>query len=152
MKKVTEIGNRELKEIDFMIFRIMGVVLGIDIEQISQIREPDHVWAKNVNIFAFHQKIPFRGKKVLYKSPKILFIKDKWPASGIIIDQPEEIIRIKTGSIQPLPLLIKRFNRSTPIWGAVPKGEEIVLLIDLCRLLKSKTCTEAEKEGGSDED
>jgi len=138
---VTEIGNRELKEIDLIIFKIMGVVLGIDIEQISQIREPDHVEAEDVNIFAFHQKIPFRENKVLYKSPKILFIKDEWPASGIIIDQPEEIISIKTGSIQPLPQLIKKFNRSTPIWGVVPRGEEIILLIDLCRLLKSKTGT-----------
>ncbi len=34
MNKLAEIGNRELKEIDLMIFKIMGVVLGIDIKQI----------------------------------------------------------------------------------------------------------------------
>ncbi len=124
----------------------------ISIKQISQIREPNHVEVEDVDIFAFHQKIPFRGKKVLYKSPKILLIKDKSPASGIIINQPEEIISIKTDSIQPLPLLIKRFNKLTAIWGVILKGEEIVLLVDLFRILKSKTETEAKKEGISDED
>ncbi len=124
-----------MEEIHIMIFSIMGTRLGVDMEQVFEIRELDQVEQKGFKAVYFHEKAPFRGKVVQYKAPKVLLIKDE-TSTGIIINQPENMINITIDDIQPLPPLLQSINKYPAIWGAAMINEEIVLLVDLYKLVE----------------
>lgn len=128
----------EPKEIQLLIFNIMGIRIGMDMEQIDAIIKPDQVKIKKLQVFKFHEKLPFRGEAAVYKSPRVLLLKEEKIATGIIIDQPEDIIPITIDSIQPLPSLIEATNRSSAIWGVTLINEKVVLLVDFYKLLGYK--------------
>lgn len=125
----------EFKEIQILIFNLMGIRLGLDTEQIHEMLKPDQVRKKKLKVFPFHKKIPFRGIRTIYKSPMVLLLKEKKITSGIIIDQPEGIIPITIDSIQPLPSLIEATNWSSAIWGVTFRNEKVIFLIDFYKLL-----------------
>ncbi len=130
------------REIRVFTFNIMGINLGIDVEQIAGLFEPDKVEAQNIQTFWFHEKISFPEGEVAYNSPKVLIIKDDTSAFGIIIDLPNDIFIISIDSIQPLPSIMKSSGRPEPIWGAALKDEQIILLVDAYRLMQCETVTE----------
>lgn len=129
----------EFEEIRILIFNIMGVNLGMDMEQISEMHKPDqireHIKEQNIKIPWFHEKVLFRKQPVIYKSPVILFIKKNDKTFGIIIDQPDDInVSVSVNSICPLPPLIEAVSRSGPIWGVTVKQGKIILLVDSYKL------------------
>ena len=129
----------ECKDIQILIFSISGVKLGIDMEQILEIRKPDQVKRKKNELVWFHEKIPFRGDSISYKSPMVILPKDAEAVLGIIIDQPEDILPVSINSIQPLPPLMEKLDKSSPIWGVVLREEHLILLVDLYKLLVCNT-------------
>ncbi|MGR3219892.1 MAG: hypothetical protein ACUZ8H_08770 [Candidatus Anammoxibacter sp.] len=134
-KNINEIqeGIREgiREEIQILVFNIMGIKIGIDTEGIYEILDYEQAKSKEYRIFKFHEQIHFRQKHVVYKSPKVIMIEnDKEEAIGLVIEQPDEIVPVEIESIQPLPPLIERGNRTMPIWGVTLKGDDIILLAD----------------------
>ena len=125
----------EFKEIQILIFNLMGIRLGLDTEQIHEMLKPDQVRKKKLNVFPFHENIHFLGIRTIYKSPMVLLLKEKKITAGIIIDQPEGIIPITIDSIQPLPYLIEATNWSSAIWGVTLRNEKVIFLIDFYKLL-----------------
>lgn len=144
---IEQIKNEQeaFKEIQLLVFNIMGVRLGIDIDQIYEIYEileQDPMKRERYGASWFHEKIPFRINPIIYKSPKLLLVRDEETTSGIIIDQPEDILSVTIDAIQPLPPLLEALNRSSAIWGVTLKDEEIILLVDLYKLNIQKTDTD----------
>ena len=135
MKDQAEHERNPLEEIQILIFNIMGIKLGIDTEQIYKMCQPEQLKEGDFDIFWFHEKIPFPKEKVIYESPKVILVRDEKITTGIIIDQVEDIRPIKIDSIQPLPPLIEASDSSGIIWGATLKEEEIILIVDLYRMM-----------------
>lgn len=147
MTDFSEGGNKNFKEIQLLIFDLMGIKFGVDIEQVSEIYElMDLGQMKGARYEAswFHEKIPFRQGPVVYKSPRLLSLKDKETTLGIIIDQPEDILSITLNDIQPLPSLLEVLNRPSAIWGVALKGERTILLVDFYKLFVNKEGKEHE--------
>ena len=118
----------------------MGVWLGIDMEQISGILEPDDNQYLNYDFFQFHEKILFRKKNIKYISPMMLLLKNTAPPTGVIIDQPDDInVQIPVNTIHPLPYLIEKTGKDSPVWSAAIIDKKIVLLVDADRLADGKT-------------
>lgn len=128
-------------EIEFLVFNINGIRFGVETGQISGILKTDDEELKDFKVSWFHEKLSFRDKYVQYREPRVLIIKDG-ETTGIIIDNMEDIIKITTDSILPIPKLIEICSDSGTIWGATIRDNEIILLVDFYKL-KGKNIKES---------
>ncbi|QTA82107.1 CheW-like domain-containing protein [Desulfonema limicola] len=138
----TEISSPEpgFEEIRIIIFNIMDIWFGIDMDQISGILQPDNNKDRNYDFFWFHEKLLFRKKNIKYKSPMMLLLKAGKFSTGVLIDQPDDInVPIPVNTIYPLPYLIEISAKNSPLWGVAIIDKKIVLLVDADRLAAGKT-------------
>lgn len=128
--------DEDFQETHFLIFRIMGIGMGVDTEQIYRMAESDHREGTGGTIFPFHEKVPFPAGTgpVIYRSPMVLWIRKEGTPAGVLIDQPEEILSVPVKSIRPLPPLLAANMTPPVVWGAALVREEILLLVDFYRL------------------
>lgn len=140
--------DEHLKEIHLLIFHMMEVRMGVDVEQVSAMAQPERLADKGLPIFPFHEKVPFqrRGGPVIYKSPMVLMLRKEGSSAGVLIDQPEEILSLPVRSIQPLPRLLAENLDPPVVWGAALVKEKVILLVDFHRLPGGKV---EEKIGAS---
>jgi len=141
MSEESRYESNSIKEIQLLIFNIMGIRIGVDMEQVFEMIELGQVEGENFEIFHFYEKVPFDVDpyRFHYNSPKVLLVKDEETVTGVVIDQPDDFIRVKIELIQPLPLLLEATIRPRVIWGVTLVEGQIVLLVDLYRLLDCKT-------------
>ncbi len=132
-------------EIRLLIFKIMGVCFGADMEQIEEMVDFSQAQQEDWDIRNFTEAISFRDIEVEYKKPKVILIKDSDQDVGIVIDQPENIVNINIKSIRLLPPLLENHKTVDAIWAAVFLGEELALLVDFYRLQNSLPKIENQK-------
>lgn len=118
-----------------LIFSIGDIRLGTDMADISEIRRPDQVGRQELDeIFRLDEKLSF-PQPPLYQSPMILCIRHGERKIGLIVDRIQEIdMPIFIEEIRILPMLIQASTPFLPIWAAVVKDREIILLLDCVRL------------------
>jgi chemotaxis signal transduction protein len=121
-------------EIRLLIFKIMGVYFGADMEQIEEMVDFSQAEQDEWDIRHFTDVVSFRGLEIEYKKPKVILIKDNVRDLGIVIDQPENIVNINIQSIQLLPPLLENLKTVDAIWAAVFLDNELALLVDFYRL------------------
>ncbi len=131
MKQTTD-----LDKIYILIFKVNETMIGIDTEQISIMLKYEEAKDRELQIFSFGENLPFRDKYVNLRSPRVLVLKDENIATGLIVEQPEDIIHITVDSIQPLPSLIETCYKSGLFWGGVVVNREIVMLVNLYKLIE----------------
>ena len=130
-----------------MVFRINGIRLAIDMEQIFEMIDPAKGEFMGYEMRSFHEILPFGpfgGREVSYASPKLVTVRgdvgeDDGEAAagrfGVIIDEPEETLTVGIGSIRALPPLLEAsLGVDAPIWGVVVDDPPI-LLVDMRRLI-----------------
>ncbi len=125
----------DIDKVHILIFKVNETRIGIDTEQISIMLKHEEAKDKKLQIFGFGDNLPFRDKYANFRSPRVLVLKDENFASGIIVEQPEDIIHITVDSIQPLPSLIETCYKSGLFWGGVVINREIVILVNLHKLI-----------------
>lgn len=130
--------NESYNEISLLICEFMGINIGIDMAQVSEICEVEIAEKRSRVVFHLHEKIDNFSGEINYYTPRVLLVDHNGEVSGIVVDMPREIITISTTSIRPLPGLIELFKDSTPIWGVALRQNSIVLLIDLLCLLDNE--------------
>lgn len=134
--------GQNIEEIRILIFNIMDVCLGIDMDWISGIFKPDKIKHRNYDFFRFHEKVLFRQKNIKYESPMMLLLKNEPFPTGVIIDRPEDInVPVPVNLIHPLPYLIEKNKADSPVWSVAVIDKKIVLLVDADRLIAGKTVT-----------
>jgi chemotaxis signal transduction protein len=137
VKSIRESDQVADDEIRLLIFKIMGVCFGADMEQIEEMVDFSQAQEEDWDIRDFTEAISFRDIEVEYKKPKVILIKDSEQDVGIIIDQPENIININIKSIRLLPPLLESHKTVDAIWAAVFLDDELALLVDFYRLQSS---------------
>ena len=149
-----KIGLVATDEIRLLIFKIMDVCFGADMEQIEEMIDYSEVQQKNWDIRYFAEAVCFRNIEVEYKKPKVILIKDKDQDIGIVIDEPEKIENINFQSIKLLPPLLGDLETQSAIWAAAIWKEDLILLIDFYRLQKAlpkiKSLDNLEKVGDNE--
>jgi chemotaxis signal transduction protein len=121
--------------IRILIFCIGDIRMGTDMAYISEIRRSDQVGRQELDeIFRLDEKLSFPHPPA-YQSPMILCIRHGERKIGVMVDRIQEIdMPIFIEEIRMLPLLIQASTPSSPIWAAVVKDREIILLFDPVRL------------------
>ncbi|GBC60123.1 hypothetical protein DENIS_1068 [Desulfonema ishimotonii] len=127
------------EELDLLIFRIADIPFGMDMEQIACIREPEQAQLQADRVFRFDEKLRFPKKPVVYRAPMLLIPEDETPVSALLIEKPDEIVRIRTDAIRPLPRLIERALPGHPVWGVALIDQKLILLVDFYRILGQNT-------------
>ncbi len=135
--------TEEYEKIHILIFKMNETRIGINMEQISTMLKHEEAKERKLQIFSFQEKLPFRNECTKHKSPIVLVLKEENMSSGIIVEQPEDIIHITIDSIQPLPPLIEACYRSGLFWGGTVINSKIVLLVDFYKLLGKNLTTQA---------
>ncbi len=135
-KRTEEYGN-----IHILIFKMNETRIGINMEQISIILKHEDAEERELQIFSIQDKLPFSDEYTNLKSPRVLVLKEENITSGIIVEQPEDMVHITIDSIQPLPPLIETCFRSGLFWGGTVINGEIVLLVDFYELLEKDITT-----------
>ncbi len=125
------------EKIQILIFKMNETRIGINTEQISVLMKHEEAMERELQIFSFQDKLPYCENYTNLKSPRVLVLKEEYIASGVIIEQPEDIIHITIDSIQPLPPLIETCYRSGLFWGGTVISKEIILLVDFYKLLEN---------------
>lgn len=128
--KIPETSNDSLEELSIMTFTTMGARLGVDISQISRMMEPAQAETGQLHVLGLHEGLSFKDRNITYRSPRILLLKDR-ENTGIMIDQPEDILSLRFDSIRPLPTALEAHMNSGVVWAAALIGDEIILLVDL---------------------
>ncbi len=125
------------EKIQILVFKMNESRIGINTEQISIILNHEEAMERELQIFSFQDKLPYCEDYTNLKSPRVLVLNEENIASGVIIEQPEDIIHITIDSIQPLPPLIETCYRSGLFWGGTVISKEIILLVDFYKLLEN---------------
>ncbi len=126
------------EKIQVLIFKMNETRIGINTEQISVMLKHEDAMERELQIFSFQDKLPHCEDYTILKSPRVLVLNEENIASGIIIEQPEDIIHITIDSIQPLPPLVETSYRSGLFWGGTVINKEIIILVDFYKLLRNK--------------
>ena len=130
-------GEIDYAEIKILTIDMLNIHLGIDVEQIAEICEPKEAVKKGIKIFQLHEKVNSGGKDVDYISPKILVLKDDKKISGIMVNEPKDIVTINVNLIQPLPPLIDRYKSLISVWGVAVLDNNMIVLIDIKKTIHS---------------
>ena len=117
-----------------MTFTVMGIRMGVEVEQISHMLELPQARREDLRVIPLHQVLSFGDRNVVYRSPRILLLRNG-ETGGVMIDQPEDIIAVKPDCLRPLPLLVQAHMKTDIVWGVALIEEEIVILIDLFQLV-----------------
>ncbi len=125
------------EKIQILVFKMNESRIGINTEQISIMLNHEEAMERELQIFSFQDKLPYCEDYTNLKSPRVLVLNEENIASGVIIEQPEDIIHITIDSIQPLPPLIETCYRSGLFWGGTVISKEIILLVDFYKLLEN---------------
>lgn len=126
-------GN--IQSVQLLIFKIMDVCFGADMEQIEEMIEPPPGMDPG-DIPAFHEVVPFRDGGVAYQSPKVLLIKDGQEVRPLKIDQALNIVNVPISAIQLFPPLLEGNKKSEALWGVAFVEDNLVLLVDLYKIPK----------------
>ncbi len=131
--------GRELQKwsvdgMDLLVFRLQGIRLGVDLEQIDEMLKPELAGGQGLEPVALHELIPFPKAPVVYEDPQVLVIAGSDPALALKIDQPENIVYLGLQAIRPLPLLVARCRTTEALWGVGLLEEEPLVLLDCLKL------------------
>jgi chemotaxis signal transduction protein len=125
----------EQGQLHFLVFELDGQFYGIDVEQIEAIVEGeccDGLW------FYEGQQVPTRclalwiGLEQPDEPPtRVLLTRSGEKLQGFLVDTPKDIVTLSVEQIFPIPILIQKALRSSPLWGVGRWRDRLFLLVDL---------------------
>lgn len=118
--------NSELK---LFVFQVSGIKFGADSEQLLELIDLKTAENEGIRLRWFHEMVPFRKKKVVYKIPRVIILKGD-ENFGVIIDSPEDVFSVESREVLPLPQLLEATIQNRFIRGGVMMKDQVVLLVD----------------------
>jgi hypothetical protein len=134
--------GEEFECLNLVLFSVGGVFFGMDGDQVAGVS--DYGTAVEADLLWFHEAIGYGKRSVEYRAPTIATIRTGQGPRRVIIDSMENIAEFRTDEIDLLPALLEPFALRRGIWGILPRGDNLVLLVDMDRLLGRKSCEEIE--------
>ena len=132
-----------------LLFSAGGVGIGVDADQIAGTATlTDHdgeppPW--------LHEVLGFGDRPVLYREPVILEVgtgdEGRWK---VVVDAMEDIITAALDEIRPLPRPVEVRVRDKGLWGVLPRGDRMILLMDFRLYLRKYIRAAAARHGGNE--
>ena len=128
----------EAVAINLLLFEVGGVPFALDAEQAEEFvafrgeHDPDLVW--------FHREMGFREREVVYREPTVVTIRmGTGRPYRVVIDQMQEIAGFDGDDLRLFPPTVEPFALNKGVWGLLPRGGRLVLLVDFRLLLQRKS-------------
>ena len=116
-----------LDRLEVLTFQLEGVRMAADVEQLLEMRDPEHA-----ELAAPLTGIPRTpGPSPGFQAPKLLVLRGQGYRRVVTIDRPGDVLTLPVDSIQPMPALVAACVGARPFWGAVILDGSPVLLVDL---------------------
>ena len=131
----TDSGNRLDELVEVFLFKIEGVTFGVDGQQIGRITSLED--ARGESLAWFHDLLPFQSEVGQYTGPRVIFADGDDLHTGLVIDNPLDIISVPIRDIHPMPVFLERMGQTGPFWGVVICNEGMVFLLDMFELMGS---------------
>ncbi len=115
--------------LNLLLFSVGGVRFGVDAAQISGTTAlADDDDEKPVSL---DELLEFGDRPALCREPVVL---DAASAAGgrlrVVVDGMEDIVAVDAAEIVPLPPAVESRLLDKGIWGVLPRGEQMILLLD----------------------
>lgn len=117
------------KGVEVLLFRVGGVRMGVEASQVERMFEAD-----SVECVRFDEIVDFGGRPVEYGAPRALAIRDEGARPAVVVDEPEDFVRVPLAEIRPLPEAVRGRDRTRAFWGAFLRDGEVVLLVDFYKI------------------
>lgn len=153
---------REIKEIQVACFRLGDDLYAIDIMRIKEIvrplkltslpRFPDFVEGI-INLRGIVMPVVDLRKRFglpetgITSGTRFLIVKQTGQILALVVDEVTEVVTVSIKDIKPPPLMGEGVNAGY-LLGVCLAGEEMIMLLDLDRLLSSQETAELGKIGG----
>ncbi|NTV15186.1 MAG: hypothetical protein HGA96_14845 [Desulfobulbaceae bacterium] len=116
--------------LDILVFTIGEVYCGIDGELIGRMLTLAEADAAKVQVSWFHQGLSFGAREVAYLHPKVVTFRGDGEETGLVIDQPRDLLPVPIRMICPMPYLFGVTKGLRAFWGSFLLDEKIVLLVE----------------------
>jgi len=128
-------ANHDLSSLDILLFTVDEVLCGMDGGLIGRMLLLDEAVDSKVQLRWFHQALSFGERPVFYQNPWVVTMKGVAEVSGLVIDQPLDLVKLSPRAICPMPAFFALTEGLRVYWGAFMFNERVVLLIDPYQLL-----------------
>ncbi|MBI5633960.1 MAG: chemotaxis protein CheW [Nitrospirae bacterium] len=125
-------------EIDLLMFNSAGVKIAVDTVQVDGIMSLEQAEQHGVRSSTLNEILE-PGIETSSNPSTIIICRDGGEAYGIKVDWLDAIVTVPVKAIQPIPEPLSYFTGPRMFWGAVLRGDDVVLLIDLYRLKGPKS-------------
>ncbi|MDP2829854.1 MAG: hypothetical protein Q8O37_14765 [Sulfuricellaceae bacterium] len=132
-----------------LVFRVMGVRIGIDTDQIGGFVDVATVDKKKCKLVSMnellgiepperpHSKVIFaKGGYVSEPSDSVWMRREQ--RLGVVVSDPEEIVEIPLEVMSPLPQLIHAYTGPNGLWAIALMSDEAVFLADIRKMIGNK--------------
>lgn len=121
------------REFELLLFLSAGVNMAVDTAQVDGIISSEQAGQREIIVGALSGLLGMGPAAAIARS-KVLVFRDGDETLGIGIDELDSIVMVKIDAIQPLPDILSHCAGSRLFWGVLPRGNTVVLIIDLIRL------------------
>lgn len=143
-----------------LVFRVMGVGIGFDTDQISGMADAEKIGEGDVKLFTMHELLGLdvRGTGTGdCARPKVVFVKGGYlpapskkgsPAGntgareerriGVVVNEPEKIVDIPVESMRPMPQLVAPHGDLNGLWAIALMPDEMIFMMDIRKTIGQK--------------
>lgn len=122
-------------DLDLILFRVGGVRYGTDAGEVVAAMALGGVAPEGLRWF--HESMAYPGEPVDYRLPVVLALRGG--TAQVVVDDLEDIIRVPIAELLPFPALVESAVSGKGLWAIARRGRDLILLVDLHRLLASPT-------------
>lgn len=149
-----------IEHVSALVFRVMGVGIGFDTDQINGMTDAGKVSEEDVKLFTIQELLglDIRSPEIDdCARPKVVFVKDGYlpaplkkgsPAGntetreerciGVVVNEPEEIIDIPVAALRPIPQLVAPHGDLNGLWAVALMPDEMIFMMDVRKTIGQK--------------
>lgn len=138
-----------IQHVSVLVFRVMGVRIGIDTDQLSGVTDVANVDEKKCKLLAMHEllglerdesplvKVVFAKGGYLSDSSEYIWMRRERHI-GLLVGNPEDIIEVPLDDMRPLPQLIHSCTNQNGFWAVGLMPDEMIFMADIRKMIGSK--------------
>lgn len=126
-----------MESIQCLIFDLIGCRFGTDMEQVTEIIDPEQADRRSIKLYQPETLIaPYRAAECGQAGCKVMVLRYDIHPVGIVIQELRDIAEVAIERIRPLPPLIRACHRRSPVWAVAWIGDQPTFLADFLSVVR----------------
>ena len=152
--------SSRIEHVSALVFRVMGVGIGFDTDQINGMTDAGKVSEEDVKLVTMHELLGLDIRSPGIDDcarPKVVFVKGGYlpapskkgnPAGnagireerriGVVVNEPEEIADIPVAAMRPMPQLVAPHGDLNGLWAVALMPDEMIFMMDVRKMIGRK--------------